>query len=124
MTWFSIYVAMHALLVTLLALNVSRLRVSLRIANGDGEEPRMRRAMRAHGNAVEHVLLYGMLVLALALEGAGNALMALLVIGFAVSRILHAVGMLRPDFRFRRVGAGAAYLFELVAILALVRQLL
>ncbi len=116
MIWFSLFVLVHALLVTLLALHVSRLRVTLRIANGDGEDRRMRRAIRAHANAVEHVLIFGLLMVALALEQASATMQALLVVGFAVSRLLHAYGMLAPAFRFRQVGAGLCYLFELAAI--------
>lgn len=124
MTWFALFVIIHASLVTLLAMNVSRLRMTLKIANGDGGDKRMKAAIRAHGNAVEHVLLFSLPLLALVLLGAGDALLAVLVLGFAVARILHALGMLRSIFNFRRIGAGIAYLWELLAIGALAVQLL
>ncbi len=124
MNWFSLYVLIHALLVTLLAMNVSRLRITLRIANGDGDNRQMRAAIRAHGNAVEHVLIFALPVLALALQPASAVLLATLVLGFALARVLHAAGMLVPVFNFRRIGALLTYLLELVAIIALAIALL
>lgn len=119
MSWFSLFVVIHALLVTLLAMNVSRLRMTLKIANGDGDDKRMRRAIRAHANAVEHVLIFGLVMAAIALEQVAGAAQATLVCGFALSRLLHAYGMLAPRFRFRQVGAGICYLIELAGIVVL-----
>ena len=124
MSWFYLYVLLHTLLVTLLAMNVSRLRMQLRIANGDGGDARMRKAIRAHGNAMENVLLFSMPVLALAFAGASDALLAILVLGFAVARVLHAAGMLASQFRFRQVGAGLTYLLELLGVAAVAGVLL
>ena len=63
--WFVLYAALNGLVVTLLALNVSRNRMKHRLSNGDGGKPEMKAAIRAHGNAVEHVTVFGLLVLAL-----------------------------------------------------------
>lgn len=60
--WFIVFAAINGLLVTLLAMNVSYNRMTLKIANGDGGDVDMRKAIRAHGNAVEHCLLFGMMM--------------------------------------------------------------
>lgn len=123
MNWFTLFVLLNALLVTLLAMNVSRLRMTLKIANGDGDNKVMRRAIRAHANGVEHTLLFGLIAAAAALEQVAGGLQGGLVIGFTVSRVMHAYGMLAPAFRFRQIGAGICYLFELAGILVLAAAL-
>jgi hypothetical protein len=48
-----------------------------------------------------------------------SALRATLVIGFTLSRLVHALGMKTTIFQARRIGAGVTYLFEVGAILAI-----
>src|SRR5690606_32705613 len=112
--YFHAYVAVGILLVTLLAMNVSRLRMKLKIGNGDGGNVEMKKAIRAHMNQLEHVLPFGLVVLALAQMQAAEALLAVLVVGFLGGRLLHAYSMLAAQFRFRQLSAGVTYLFELV----------
>ena len=121
--WFQLYACMNGLMVTLLALNVSRLRIRERVGNGDGDRPVMKRAIRAHGNGVEHVTVFGLCLLALELGTASTPLLATLVIGFTLCRALHAAAMLCSRFDFRRIAAGGTYLFELAAIGALALRL-
>lgn len=116
--WFTFFVFMNVLMVTLLALNISRLRVKERVANGDGGKLSIKKAMRAHGNGVEHVAIFGLAILALELSTVSSGILATLVIGFTLARIVHAAGMLGSAFNARRIGAAATYLFELGAVMA------
>ena len=117
--WFKLFVVLNVLLVTLLALNISRLRVKEKVANGDGGKLVMKKAIRAHGNAVEHVVVFALIILALELSPVGTGMLAILVIGFTVARVLHAAGMLGAAFNARRIAAGVTYLLELTGIVAL-----
>lgn len=117
--WFGVFVFANVLIVTLLAINVSRVRMREKISHGDGGNSTMQRAIRTHGNAVEHVAMFALVVLALELAAAPGALLGTLVIAFTISRLLHPVGMLGEPFNARRVGAGITFLCELVGVLAL-----
>lgn len=114
--WFIVFVALNAFIVTALALNISRLRMRHRVANGDGGLVEMKAAIRAHGNGVEHVGLMGLMVLALELGGASGTGLALLVLGFSLSRVLHAASMLTSRFGLRRLAASGTYAAEVAAI--------
>lgn len=114
--WFKLYVIFNAGLVTLLACNVSRLRIRERVANGDGGLRVLKQAMRAHGNGVEHVTIFGLLVLALCVTPLPAHTLATLVCTFSLGRLAHAGGMLGAHFNARRLGAGLTYLAELAAV--------
>ncbi|HSW15336.1 MAG TPA: MAPEG family protein [Solimonas sp.] len=122
--WFIAYVAVNALIVTLLALNVSRNRIRLRVANGDGGLLEMKAAIRAHGNAVEHMTVFGFVMLALSLSAAAPALQAILVVMFTLGRLMHAASMLRSAFNLRRAAAALVYLAEVGGCVALLLVLL
>ncbi|TJY64950.1 glutathione S-transferase [Sinimarinibacterium sp. CAU 1509] len=124
MQWFGLFVLFNVLLLTLLAMNVSRLRLQERVANGDGGLISLKKAIRAHLNGVEHVVVYALVILALSLLRASPTLQAVLVIGFSLARVLHAYGMLAVAFNARRIGAGATYLFELFGLATLAATLL
>ncbi len=124
MQWFGLFALFNVLLLTLLAMNVSRLRMQERVANGDGGLVSLKKAIRAHLNGVEHAVVYALVILALALLQASPKLLAPLVIGFSLARVLHACGMLTVAFNARRIGAGATYLFELLGLAALAATLL
>lgn len=51
-----IFAAVLLLLVTLLAMNVSMLRMRHKVSLGDGGNKALTRAIRAHANALEHSL--------------------------------------------------------------------
>ena len=57
--WFHLYVALHLFIATALAMRISWLRIRLKIPNGDGKNITVRKAIRAHGNSVEHAMLFG-----------------------------------------------------------------
>lgn len=89
----SFYAALGALLLVGLAARISALRRHHRVGVGDGDQPELARAIRAHGNAAEHIPI-GLLLLAL-LEIQGGNFMALHLAGaaFLVGRVLHAWGL-------------------------------
>lgn len=116
--WFNLFVFLNVLMLTLLAMNVSGLRMKEKVAIGDGGNTVVNKAIRAHGNGVEHVVVFGLMLLALELSNAPAGLLATLVVGFTVARVLHAVGMLGPVFKARRAGAAATYLLAIVAVFA------
>lgn len=118
--WFYLFTALNIILLTLLAVNVSRVRMQERIPNGDGDNVAMKRAIRAHGNGVEHVGIFGLLILALCFTRSAPALLGTLVIGFTLARVAHAWGMLGGPFDARRLGAAATFLLELLGALALI----
>ena len=122
--WFGIYAASSGLLTLILASYVSRLRMTKRIPYGDGGDTEMNQAVRAHANAIEHVGIFGLMALALSLLGSPYAIQATLVIGFILSRVIHAYGMIGRAFPARQWGAGFTYLLELAAVIALVTELI
>lgn len=113
--YFYWYSGLAVLLLTLLALNVSRLRISHKVANGDGGNISLKKAIRAHGNAVEHILPFGLAILGLSFMEIKSAILAVLVFGFLGIRLLHAYSLLSATFNLRRVAALTTYLFELLA---------
>ena len=122
--WFTLFAGLHGLLLTLLAMNVSRCRIKHRVGNGDGEVRELKQAIRAHGNAVEHSLLFALLVLALCILGQGAGLSGFLVFAFTGVRVLHALSMLQARFKLRQLTAGGTYALELMASLLVLTQAL
>lgn len=121
--WFVIFAAFNGLLVTLLAINVSINRIKHKVGNGDGGKLPVKSAIRAHGNAVEHTTIFAIMILALTFIDTPGSLQAVLVIGFSVSRLAHAISMITAKFNLRRLAAGGTYLFELLACISLVMLL-
>lgn len=91
-----LYAALIGLLVVVLAARIVRLRMRHRVGIGDGGQPVLARAIRAHGNLIEHAPLMLLLLLIAelshALPAAGlHAAGGVIVVG----RVLHAVGLTR-----------------------------
>ena len=90
----ALYASLLALLVVILGMVVIRLRQSLRVGVGDGGNHDLARAIRVHGNAVENIPLF-LLLLALYEINRGNiTLLHVFGAAFFVSRVLHAWGLL------------------------------
>lgn len=101
-----IYAALLALLFVFLSLRTIRLRRRHRFALGDGDNPELRRAMRAHANFAEYVPFALLLVYFVERDGAHLALVHALGLALLAGRLLHAWGVSQPreDFRFRVTG--------------------
>lgn len=100
-----LYAGLLGLLLIVLAYNVSRYRVGLKIAFGDGDHPGLKRAIRAHANLTENAP-FGLILLA-AIEAQGFSNIAVHALGgvLVIGRALHAFGLsrhegTRPDGRW------------------------
>ena len=88
-----LWIAVHLLLILLFGWNVTRFRLKLGVGTGHGDNADLERAVRAHGNATEHVpgLLIGLALVALL--GATATLIHGLGASLFVARLLHAYGI-------------------------------
>lgn len=100
----SIYAALLALLIVWLALQVIKVRRAKRVRLGDGGEPELLAAIRAHGNATEYIPVSLILLILLELNGAQMALVHSGGIALLAGRLLHAKGMLSDNLRYRVLG--------------------
>lgn len=96
------YAGLLGLLLIVLAYNVSRYRVGLKISFGDAGHPALQRAIRAHANLTENAPLALMLLLAVEVQGFSATVIHALGIVLVLGRVLHAVGLSRNE------GASAA----------------
>ncbi len=117
--WFSVFVFFNVGLLTLLALNVSRVRIREHQAHGDGGKAHLSRAIRAHGNGVEHAIPFALILLALESCPAHTISLMTLSIGFSIARVMHATAMLGSFFQLRRIAALLTYLFEALGVIAI-----
>ncbi len=112
--------ALSGLLILVLALRVSLLRNRHRIALGDGGNPELMRAIRAHANTIEFVPIFVILALCYELQAGASAALTTLVGVFLLARLSFAIGLsLAPIHPLRRIGAGLSYLCLLLLSLLL-----
>lgn len=117
MAVFFICAGLIGVLAALLTLNVGRVRGKKRISLGDGGDPEMIAAIRAHGNLIEFAPLC--LLLIWLLHGPyGHRTIAVLGVILLISRVLHAGGMLGAIPMGRTAGAiGTAVLLAVASIM-------
>lgn len=102
--------AFSGLLMVLLGFRVSTLRFRLKIPFGDGGNPALMRAVRAHGNTAEHTPIVLLLALAWELSRGGGPFLTGMAVLFVVSRLLFATGVLGRGLHWLRVaGATGTY---------------
>jgi len=119
MAVFFVCAGLLGVLAAVLTLNVGRVRTRKKIFLGDGGDPEMTAAIRAHGNLIELTPLA--LLLIWLLHGPyGNRLIAVLAIVLLVARLAHAGGMLGLVKLGRLVGAVATTTVLAVASIMLV----
>ncbi len=89
-----------------LALNVIQLRRTNQVSLGTGDNPKLERAVRAHGNFSEYVPLMLILLGAFELNGGPYFITGLLGIVFIAGRLIHAKGVQDPPpiFIWRVIG--------------------
>ena len=118
---YSLYTAaLLSLLLIGLSLNVSRLRLRHRVSFGDGGNPALTAAIRAHGNTLEQSLLF--IVLLYLLEGvaqAGEPWLLGVTVTFVGARLLYCAAILRRQRLLRQIGHGLTLLVLLVTTLGL-----
>ncbi|HRE20926.1 MAG TPA: MAPEG family protein [Rhabdaerophilum sp.] len=91
------YVALMALMSIVLAIQVIRGRYAAKVALGDGENRMLARRIRAHGNFSEYAPFLGLLLIGLALVGAGEWLVHAVGLIGLTGRVLHAAGLSRTS---------------------------
>jgi uncharacterized membrane protein YecN with MAPEG domain len=115
----SAYLAVLALLYTVLAVQVGRLRMRDRVTFGDNGSLALRSAIRAHANFIEYVPIITLMVAMLEMSGLGATWVHLLMGTLLVSRLLHPLGMYAaPDTLQFRVGRIGGITITLVLLLA------
>lgn len=115
--------AIAGLLLLLLALRVSQLRLRHKVSLGDKGIPELTRAIRVHGNTVEHVPVFLVQSACYELAAGASPLLIGSVVLFLLARLLFAWGLSRSSLSLaRRAGAGLTYLAELVLSVALLVQ--
>ena len=104
----SAYLAVLALLYTILTVQVGRLRLRDRAAFGDNGSLALRSAIRAHANFIEYVPIVTLMVAMLEMFGLGAIWVHLLMGALLLSRLLHPPGMYAApntlQFRVGRMG--------------------
>jgi uncharacterized membrane protein YecN with MAPEG domain len=90
-----LYAGLIGLLLIGLAYNVSRLRVRLKVVFGDGGQPELERAIRAHANLTENAPLALILLAAVEAQGFSTLVLHILGITLIVGRVLHAFALVR-----------------------------
>ena len=118
----SAYLALLALLYTVLAVQVGRLRQRDRATFGDNGSLQLRSAIRAHANFIEYVPIITLMVAMLEMSGLAASWVHLLMGALLISRLLHPLGMYAApntlQFRIGRVG-GITITFILLLACAL-----
>ena len=87
------YLGLLALIYAALSLQVARLRRGNRVLFGDGENFRLRSAIRAHANFIEYVPIIALLVAMLEMSGSSAIWVHVLMGALLVARLLHPLGM-------------------------------
>src|SRR6476469_6432807 len=102
--------ALYAALLTLLFLFMSaytvRLRGRLRVGLGDGDQPAMTRAMRAHANFAEYVPFALLLIYVMERHSDSRGWAHVFCLLLLVGRICHAIGFGREPENFKLRVAG------------------
>lgn len=108
-----------ALLLTALSLNISRLRVRYRVSFGDGGHKDLLVAVRAHGNALEQSILFGLLLLVLELHRPGAQALVWIAAVFVGARVLHCTAMYSRKLLLRQVAHTVSVLCQLAVVAGL-----
>jgi len=119
MAVFLVCAGLLGLLAAALTIQVGRVRTRKKIFLGDGGDPEMIAAIRAHGNLIELTPL--ILLLIWLLHGPyGNRIIAVLAVILLIARLLHAGGMLGYVKFGRVIGAVTTTLVLTIASFMLV----
>jgi len=115
----ALYGGLVGLLLLVVAAVVSRHRRALHVGLGDGGDPRLARAIRVHGNAVEWAVPAILLLLIAELTRASPLLLHACGIALIAGRVLHAIGLSRTSGASAGRLVGTALSWLALATLAL-----
>jgi uncharacterized protein len=123
------YVAVLALVYTVLSLQVVRLRRRIRVGFGDGENTALRCAIRAHAHFAEYVPIIALMAAMLEMSGLAATRIHMLMGSLLVARFLHPLGIYaKPGtLRFSSSRVGGMMITTVVMIscaLLILRQVL
>ena len=114
-----LYAGLLGLLVLVLMIRVIRLRWKFRVGIGDGNERALHKAIRAHGNAVEHIPIALVLLLVAELNRAPPTVLHLAGGAFVIARLLHAIGLSRSSGPSWPRATGVIGTVAVIAVLAI-----
>jgi len=100
------------LLLTGLSMHVSRVRLRHRIFLGAGDVKELEVAIRAHGNAVEHLTPLLLLLVVYELLGARKLMVDMFGLAIITGRICHAAGYLGRVGVLQQTGVALTYATE------------
>ena len=120
----ALYAALLGLMQIALQQLVGRERLRVDVSLGDGSDPKLREAMRRHGNFLEQVPLTLLMLALLELNGASPWLLHGLGSALVVARIVHPLGLRDDDAKRlpRLFGALGTLLVQVVACSVLLWQ--
>ncbi|WP_404340132.1 MAPEG family protein [Pseudoalteromonas mariniglutinosa] len=115
----SLYAALLALFYIYLTTNVIKVRRAEGISLGDGDNPQLRRAIRAHGNFIEYVPLTILLLFLNEYQGLASHYCHILGAVLLFGRIFHNLGIVENNLRYRQIGALSTFLTILTSAFVL-----
>jgi uncharacterized membrane protein YecN with MAPEG domain len=115
----ALYASLFGVMFVMLMVVVIRLRRSLKIGLGDGGNRDMQQAIRVHGNAVECVPLFLILLAALEINHGSPIWLHLFGGTFLLARVLHAWGLYVSSGTSTGRVAGTAVTMTLLVALAI-----
>lgn len=113
-------IAVLAVLITGLSIQVSQLRLRHRVSFGDGGHKDLLLAVRAHGNTLEQSTLFGLLALAAAnLPSPPTAVLSGACAAFVIARLVHAWALFARRLTMRQAAHALSTLVHLALALAI-----
>jgi len=109
-------VTLLVLWITLLAANISRVRIKEKVGLGDGGKLSLKKATRAHINAIEHTIPFSLITYVLSVNDTSSVMLISIFAVFLFSRFLHAYSYYISSDVMRQVSAGITYLCIFTAI--------
>jgi uncharacterized membrane protein YecN with MAPEG domain len=103
-------VTILVLWVTLLAANISRIRFKEKVGLGDGGKLSLKKASRAHVNALEHTIPFCFIAYVMSSNGVSSITLISVFSVFLFSRFMHAFSYYISSDITRQIGAGVTYL--------------
>jgi uncharacterized membrane protein YecN with MAPEG domain len=113
------YAALLALLFVALSIRVIKTRRRERVAIGDGDNPRLRRAIGVHNNFAQYVPLALLLLAFVELAAAPILLVHILCLMLLIGRCVHAYGVSQDSENYRLRIIGIWLTFASIALAAL-----
>jgi uncharacterized membrane protein YecN with MAPEG domain len=111
------FAVLVVLLLTVLAMNTTRLRFTKSRSSDPADKEAIRRASRAHGNTLEHGLPVLLLMYFYEVNGGDIRTLCIAGTAFIAARLIYVYGMLtKPGSQPMQLGAAATYLIELVLV--------